>query len=214
MSLKTNDVVNILLKIADRIAENKDYITELDAILGDGDHWANMNKGYQALVGKEEQLRGLKLSDLFKTVGMTLMSTIGGSAGVLYGDAFIKAHMKLIDVEEIDCAKGCEVLDTALNAIMDRGKAAPGDKTMIDSLHGAVCAYKEALEAGVDCAECMKRMQDRARLGMESTKDMEAHKGRATYQQSKGVGHLDPGAVTMYYQLEILAGYVYNEEKI
>lgn len=210
MSLRTNDVVNILVEIAGKIAENKDYITELDAVLGDGDHWANMNKGYQGLLGKEEQLRQMKLSDLFKNVGMTLMSTIGGSAGVLYGDAFIKAHMKLIDVDEIDAEKGCEVLDTALQAIMDRGKAAPGDKTMIDTLHGAVCAYKEALEAGVDSAECMKRMQEGARQGMESTKDMEAHKGRATYQQNKGVGHLDPGAVTMYYQLEILARYVYN----
>ena len=210
MSLKTNDIVNVLLEIAKKIEENKDYITELDAVLGDGDHWANMNKGYQSIVSKEDQLRAMTLSDLFKTVGMTLMSTIGGSSGVLYGDAFIKAHMQLIDVEEIDLSKGYDVLHTALEAIMNRGKAAPGDKTMIDALHGAVTAYKEGLDAGDEVGACMKRMQDGARQGMESTKDMEAHKGRATYQQSKGVGHLDPGAVTMYYQLEILARYVYT----
>lgn len=208
--MKTNDVVNVLVEIADKIAQEKDYITELDAILGDGDHWANMNKGYQAIIVKADELRELKLSDLFKKVGMLLMSTIGGSSGVLYGDAFLKASKTLVDVDEIDSQKGCEVLDTALNAIMNRGKASPGDKTMIDTLHGAVVAYKKALEAGEDTVSCIKSMEQGAKQGMEATKDMEAHKGRATYQANKGVGHLDPGAVTMFYQLEILAKYVYT----
>jgi dihydroxyacetone kinase-like protein len=209
--MKTNDVVNVLVEIAKKIEKEKEYITELDAVLGDGDHWANMNKGYQVIVKKADELRELKLSDLFKKVGMLLMSTIGGSSGVLYGDAFLKASKTLVDVDEIDKEKGCEVLDTALCAIMSRGNAKPGDKTMIDSLHGAIVAYKKALEAGGDIVSCMKDMEHGAKEGMEATKDMEAHKGRATYQVNKGVGHLDPGAVTMFYQLEILAKYVYTD---
>lgn len=206
--LNTKDVVEILKKIADRIAENKDYITDLDAILGDGDHWANMNMGYQKIVTLEEDLLKLNLADLFKKIGMTLMSTIGGSSGVLYGDAFITSHKLLIGTETIDKIKIYEVLNSGLNAMMKRGKAKPGDKTMIDTLYHAVTAYKESIDNNDEFKVSIDKMVESAKLGMESTKEMEAAKGRAFYRNDKGVGHIDPGAVTMFYQIEEFARYI------
>ncbi|WP_066501372.1 dihydroxyacetone kinase subunit DhaL [Abyssisolibacter fermentans] len=206
--LNTKDVVEVLKRIAKRIEENKDYITELDAILGDGDHWANMNMGYQKIVSIEDELLKLNLADLLKKIGMTLMSTIGGSSGVLYGVAFITAHKSLIDVDEIDELKIYEVLNSGLNAMMERGNAKPGDKTMIDTLYHGVKAYKESLDNKEKFETAINKMVKSAEEGMKSTKDMEAAKGRAFYRNDKGVGHIDPGAVTMYYQLEELAQYI------
>ena len=208
MVLNTKDVVEVLKKITKRIEENKDYITDLDAILGDGDHWANMNMGYQKIVSIEEELLKLNLADLFKKVGMTLMSTIGGSSGVLYGDAFITAHKSLIGVEEMDKFKMHEVLDAGLNAMMKRGNAKPGDKTMIDTLYQGVKAFKESLDSNDEFETTVNKMVKAAEEGMKSTKEMEAAKGRAFYRNDKGVGHIDPGAVTMYYQIEELAQYI------
>lgn len=207
MGLSSSNIAEILDIIARKIADEKDYITELDAILGDGDHWVNMNKGYQTLMVKKDDLAGMPPSELFKTIGMTLMASIGGSSGALYGSAFIMSQKLLTDVEEIDLAKGCEVLDSCLQAIMHRGKAKAGDKTMIDPLAEGVAAYKSALAESKDTAGCMTDMVDAARRGMEATKDMPAMKGRATYQTEKGVGHIDAGAVTMFYTLEAIGNW-------
>lgn len=208
MGLTAGNIVEVLGVIAERIAGEKDYITELDAVLGDGDHWVNMNKGYQALVAKKDELARMSPSELFKSVGMTLMASIGGSSGALYGSAFIMSHNQLKDVEDIDLEKGCDVMESCLQAIMHRGKAKAGDKTMIDPLAEAVAAYRSALADGKDSAGCMKDMVDGARRGMEATKDMPAMKGRATYQTEKGVGHIDAGAVTMFYTLEAFGNWI------
>ncbi|MFA5527773.1 MAG: dihydroxyacetone kinase subunit DhaL [Peptostreptococcales bacterium] len=206
--MNTKDIVDIMLEIAQKIQSEKDYITELDSILGDGDHWANMNKGFQKIVSMEEKLRGLDISNCFKTIGMTLMSTIGGSSGVLYGDAFITISKNTMGLEQIDLAKGYEILKVALEAIMERGNAKPGDKTMIDPLAEAVLAFEKSLTQGDDKQTLSRTMSEAAKRGMELTKDMVAQKGRATYRQDKGVGYTDAGAVTMYYQLEILARHI------
>jgi len=206
--MQTNNIVDLFLEIAKKIESEKEYVTELDAVLGDGDHWVNINKGYQKIVSMEEKLRTLSLQNLFKTVGMSLMSTVGGSSGVLYGDAFITASKTLVDVEDIDLNKGVEVLQAALDAMMKRGKAKPGDKTMLDPLSDAIIAYRVALEAGEDKKVVGQKISEGAKKGMEDTKDMVAQKGRATYRQDKGVGYIDAGAMTMYYQLDIVGKYI------
>ncbi len=209
--IKSDEYVDILVDIAKRLDQNKDYITELDSITGDGDHWANMNMGFQKIIDDQEQLKALELAPLFKKIGMVLMSTIGGSSGVLYGSAYI-ATCKAIDGEKvIDANVLATIYLTSVQAIMDRGKAEPGFKTMIDTLHPAAHAYKNALDAGKDESECLDILVDAAQKGMESTKEMVAVKGRATYQANKGVGHLDPGAVTMYYQIDELVKYIKNK---
>ncbi len=208
MGLSSIDIVNVLESIAEKINGEKDYITELDAILGDGDHWVNMNKGYQALIGKFEEMRQMSPAEVFKTIGMTLMSSIGGSSGVLYGSAFIQAHKVLTGNVDIDLQTGYSVMEACLEAIMNRGKAKPGDKTMIDPLSDAVKAYRLALDKNLDAQACMSSVVAAAQVGMESTKDMVAMKGRATYQTNKGVGHIDAGAVTMFYTIEGFGSYV------
>jgi dihydroxyacetone kinase-like protein len=206
--MKTNHIVDMFLEIAEKIESEKEYVTELDAILGDGDHWVNINKGYQKIVSMAEKLRTLSPQDLLKTVGMSLMSVVGGSSGVLYGDAFITASKTLVGVEDIDLNKGVEVLQAALDAMMKRGKAKPGDKTMLDPLSEAIIAYKAALEAGEEKQIVGQKVSEGAKKGMEDTKELVAQKGRATYRQDKGVGYIDAGAMTMYYQLDIVGKYI------
>lgn len=202
VSIGTKEYVDYLLAVAEKIAQEKDYITELDAATGDGDHWANMNIGFSKLVEKESELRGEDLSGLFKKAAMIIMSGVGGSSGILYASAYLKASIAAAGLSVLDAGGICRVLEAELEGIMQRGNGQPGFKTMIDPLYQAVNAMKAALPAGEEAA--VKAMQQGAKAGMEATRDMEAVRGRACYQANKGVGHLDPGAVTMYYQLDLL----------
>jgi dihydroxyacetone kinase-like protein len=211
MGMKSDEVVSVLISIAARIHAEKDYITELDAVLGDGDHWVNMNKGYQALVEKAQEMRGMHLAEVFQTIGMTLMASIGGSSGVLYGSAFLQGRKLLEDADELDLESGCRLMEAGLEAVMARGKAKPGDKTMIDPLHAAVQAYRQMLDKDADTVDCMNAVVNAAREGMEATKDMAAQKGRATYQPTKGIGHIDAGAVTMFYTIDGFASFVIDK---
>jgi dihydroxyacetone kinase-like protein len=206
--ITTKDYIEYIEKVAKRIEENKDYITELDSITGDGDHWVNMNMGFQKLMENKELLLTLPLDALFQKIGMLIMSTVGGSSGVLYGSAYIKASKLLSNKGEIDIYLLSYVLEEKLKAIMERGNAKPGYKTMIDTLFPAVKNLKESLENGIEDYEALQLCKKAALEGMNSTREMEAVKGRACYQANKGVGHLDPGSVTMYYQLEELIDYV------
>ncbi len=208
--MDSNKIIEMFGEIAAKIESEKDYITELDSILGDGDHWVNINKGYQKIMSMTDELRGLPLSKLFMNVGMSIMSTVGGSSGVLYGDAFIKASKVLKDQDSISFELGYEFLNEALNAMMNRGKAQPGDKTMIDPLATAVSAYNTCLNSNVSRVERAEIISQAAYDGMLATKSMEARKGRATYREDKGVGYIDAGAATMYYQLEIMCKYLNN----
>ena len=194
--------VDYLKKVTAKIAAEKDYITELDAATGDGDHWANMNTGFTKLMEMEEQLREVSLAELFKKAAMTIMSSVGGSSGILYASAYLKAAVAVGSAAAMDASKLLEVLEAELQGIMQRGNGQPGFKTMIDPLYQAVEAMKAAMPEGEEAA--IRAMQAGAKRGMEATRDMEAIRGRAYYQANKGVGHLDPGAVTMYYQLDLL----------
>lgn len=204
----SKDYLEYIELIAKRIEENKDYITELDSITGDGDHWVNMNMGFQKLLENKQQLGELSFDMMFQKIGMLIMSTVGGSSGVLYGSAYIKASKVLVNKSEMDIDTLCEVLEEKLKAIMERGDAKPGYKTMIDALYPAIVNLKEAIEKGLDDCEALQQLKKGAIDGMNRTRDMEAVKGRACYQANKGVGHLDPGAVTMCYQIEELVEYI------
>ncbi|SNS63886.1 dihydroxyacetone kinase DhaL subunit [Anaerovirgula multivorans] len=194
--------------VAKKIEASKDYVSELDSITGDGDHWANMNMGFQKLLESKQELVAMRLGQMFQKIGMLIMSTVGGSSGVLYGSAYLKAAKTIGDKTEMDIHLLRDVLEAELNAIMERGNAKPGYKTMIDALYPAVIRLKEAIEKGLDGHEALQELKQGAIDGMNSTKDMEAIRGRACYQANKGVGHIDPGAVTMCYQIETLVEYL------
>ncbi len=209
--LTSKDYVEYIKLAYQKIHASGDYITELDAATGDGDHWANIDSGFGKLNELSDSLAEMTLFEQFKQIGKTMMSVIGGSSGVLYGSAYLAAAKTLKDKETIGNEELCGVLSAMLDAIMSRGNAQPGWKTMIDSLHPAAECYKACLAEGLSEEETLKKVKQAALDGAESTKGMEAVRGRATYQADKGVGHLDPGAVTMSYQIEILTDYALSK---
>ncbi len=202
--LTSKDYANYIRKAYELIHANGDYITALDSATGDGDHWTNINMGFEKLVEVAEELAQKSEFEEFMQIGTIMMSVIGGSSGVLYGSAYLAAAKVLKGKETIGNEELCQVLDAMLQAIMSRGNAQKGWKTMIDCLAPAVECYQACIAVGIDEKTTADKVKQAAIVGAESTKAMEAVRGRATYQANKGVGHLDPGAVTMSYQIATL----------
>ncbi len=206
-TMTSRDYMDYLCRVYEKIAASKDYITQIDAATGDGDHWVNMNMGFLALRNSEAELGALPLSDMFKQIGKKFISVVGGSSGVLYGSAYLEAAKLTHGVDVLDAQLLCNVLDGMTRAIMQRGNTKPGDKTMVDAIHPAVETFKLGLTEGTDLSLLLPAVKRAAMDGAESTKAMVAVKGRAYYQSDKGVGHIDPGAVTMSYQIGLLMDY-------
>ena len=186
-------MIEILKAMAARIDKEKDFLTELDNEIADGDHGINMAKGFNAVVPKIEAMAGKDIGSLLKTTGMTLVSTVGGSAGPLYGTAFMKAGAALKDKMEIDAAIG---------GIQMRGKAVEGEKTMLDAICPAHKAFKAAIEAGEDVKAALGKAVEAAQAGVEYTKTIKATKGRASYIGDRSIGHQDPGATSATFMYE------------
>ncbi len=208
MNLTSKDYVEYIKMISKRYEGCGDYITSLDAATGDGDHWTNINSGFLKLVEIADELEALSISDMMKKIGMTLMSAVGGSSGVLYGSAYLAAAKAAKESETITIDVLKDIYQAMLDAIMQRGNVQPNQKTMIDAIYPAVQALKISIADGFDEKEILVKMKDAALEGAQATKQMEAFRGRACYQADKGVGHLDPGAVTMSYQIETFVQYI------
>ena len=196
--------IEILKAMADRIEAEKDYLTELDNEIADGDHGVNMAKGFNAVVPKISTMVGKDIGSLLKTTGMTLVSTVGGSAGPLYGTAFMKAGAALRDKMEIDGKDLVVALEAAIGGIQMRGKATVSEKTMLDAICPAYDAIKAAVEAGDDIKTALTKGVDAARDGVEYTKTIKATKGRASYIGDRSIGHQDPGATSSLYLMEAM----------
>lgn len=156
MTIRQEDVLAWIKTYAGIIAENKEYLTQLDAAIGDADHGANMNRGFQAVVGKMPEMADKDIGTILKTVGMTLLSTVGGAGGPLYGTLFLQAGMKSVGKMELTLEDWATMLDAAVSGVVMRGKAELGDKTMVDALTPAVQALKQACEAGLDIPTALK----------------------------------------------------------
>ncbi|ABX41641.1 dihydroxyacetone kinase subunit DhaL [Lachnoclostridium phytofermentans] len=206
--LTSKDYADYIRKTYELIYSKGDYITALDSATGDGDHWTNINMGFEKLVEVAEELEQKSVFEEFMQIGTIMMSVIGGSSGVLYGSAYLAAAKVLKEKESIGNEELCQVLDAMLQAIISRGNAQKGWKTMIDCLAPAVECYQACIAQGLDEKVTADQVKQAAIDGAESTRDMEAVRGRATYQANKGVGHLDPGAVTMSYQIATLMDFV------
>jgi dihydroxyacetone kinase-like protein len=184
------------------VAENRDYLTELDAAIGDADHGSNMDRGMRAAVAALDASPPETCGALFSKVGMTLVSTVGGASGPLFGTLFLRIGSTLGDDESAAPLEVAAALRAGLGGVVDRGKAGPGDKTMYDALAPAVDARDEALAAGTDLAAGLKQARDAAAAGRDATTPMLARKGRASYLGERSVGHQDPGATTVALLLE------------
>ena len=180
---------------AAQVAEQRDYLVDLDRAIGDGDHGENMDRGFKAAVEALGQAQPASVAEVLKTVAKTLMSTVGGAAGPLYGTAFLRASKAAGD-GELDSAGVAAVIAGALNGIQARGKATTGEKTMVDAWTPALEAARAAAEAGSDPVAVLEAAATAAEAGAAATEPMRATKGRASYLGERSIGHLDPGAVS------------------
>ncbi|MBU3160960.1 dihydroxyacetone kinase subunit L [Clostridium frigoris] len=216
MSITGLQVISILNKIANVLEENKFYLSELDAAIGDGDHGINMNKGFNAVVTKLKDDDGLDIGIILKKTGMALVSNVGGAAGPLYGTAFMKAAAAVNGKADIDIEDYIKILEAALGGVMMRGKAQRGEKTMIDAIAPAIDAMKKAEDAGQTPIEVLVISKDAAMQGVEHTKTIIATKGRASYLGERSIGHQDAGATSSYLILNTIFEEVklINESKV
>lgn len=180
---------------AAQVAEQRDYLVDLDRAIGDGDHGENMDRGFKASVEALGQAQPASVAEVLKTVAKTLMSTVGGAAGPLYGTAFLRASKAAGD-GELDGAGVAALIAGALDGIQARGKATTGEKTMVDAWAPALEAARAAAEAGSDPVAVLEAAATAAEAGAAATEPMRATKGRASYLGERSIGHLDPGAVS------------------
>jgi dihydroxyacetone kinase-like protein len=205
-------LVEILKNVADTIKENKELLTDLDAAIGDADHGINMNKGFKTVSEKLDTVKDKDCGTILKTVAMTLISTVGGASGPLYGTAFLKASMAVNGKMELDNEDIIKMFDEAIKGIVMRGKAQRGEKTMLDALIPAYEALKGSLEKGDDLSEAFIEAADAAKEGVEYTKTIKATKGRASYLGDRSIGHQDPGATSSYLILKTVAETLNQQE--
>jgi dihydroxyacetone kinase-like protein len=192
-------LIQIITRMAEVVATEKDYLTDLDAQIGDADHGVNLNRGFAAVVAKLPELGEACIGTILKKTGMTLLATVGGASGPLYGTAFMDAGSQMMGKQVIERADLGVIFPAALAGIQRRGKAVCGEKTMVDTLTPVVEYLKEnAANTGLDWAQMKSAIISRARQGMEATQPLKATKGRASFLQERSVGHLDPGAVSCY----------------
>jgi dihydroxyacetone kinase-like protein len=184
------------------IAENRDHLTELDAAIGDADHGSNMDRGMKAVVAALDDARPVTAGALFSKVGMTLVSTVGGASGPLFGTLFLRMGSSFGDAEQASPQQLAAALRAGLEGVVARGKAEAGDKTMYDALAPAVDALEGALSGQATVAEALKRAFEAAMVGRDATTPMLARKGRASYLGERSVGHQDPGATSVALLLQ------------
>lgn len=204
MKLTGKQIIDILSNINKKISENKDYLTQLDASIGDGDHGLNMDRGFNAVMDKLKDDDGGNIGNILKKSGMALVSNVGGASGPLYGTAFMKAGSKLSGKSQIDIDDFLEALKEALEGVKMRGKTDVDDKTMIDALVPAIDAMEKGLNEGKSDLDILRDVKDAAFNGVEHTKEIIAKKGRASYLGERSIGHQDPGATSCALILEAI----------
>jgi dihydroxyacetone kinase-like protein len=195
--------------VGETIISNKQMLTDLDAAIGDGDHGINMARGFEAVKIKMQTLE--KENDIgkaLKTVGMTLISSVGGAAGPLYGTAFLRAATPSQGKDQLDVETIGLMLEAAIIGIKERGKASRGEKTMLDALEPAYEAFMEGAKADKSVIACLEAACEAAQQGVEFTKTIVATKGRASYLGERSRGHQDPGATSSYIMLKALAAFL------
>ncbi|MBV6628139.1 MAG: dihydroxyacetone kinase subunit L [Rivularia sp. (in: Bacteria)] len=202
--MQKSTIITWLQNFTDTIEQNKDYLTELDAAIGDADHGINMERGFKKVIEKLPTVADKDIATILKTVSMTLISSVGGASGPLYGTFFLRASSAVAGKQELDAVNILELLKTGKDGIIARGKTQLGDKTMVDSLHPAIMAFEQAINDGVDIKNAVEKAVAAAEQGMKETIPMVAKKGRASYLGERSKGHQDPGATSIYLMLKSL----------
>ena len=204
-TLTIDRLVEWLAAFRDAVTEQRAWLTELDSAIGDADHGANMSRGMTAVMEKLDQGHPATVDELFKSVGMTLVSSVGGASGPLYGTFFLRMGMTAGAVPSLDGPALAAALRAGLDGIVARGKAEAGDKTMFDAVSPAIDALDAALASGSSIADATRDAADAALVGRDATIPLVARKGRASYLGERSAGHLDPGASSSAILFETLA---------
>lgn len=198
-------VIEILKAIAEKVVEKQHFLTELDNVIGDGDHGINLARGFCEVEKKLPLMEDKDIGAIFKGTGMTLVSTVGGASGPLYGTALMQAGKVVAGKSEITMADFIAVMQAAIEGVMLRGKSTAGEKTMLDSMIPAQEAMAREYAASGDAAAALAAGVKAAQDGVEYTKTIIATKGRASYLGERSLGHQDPGATSFAVMLETVA---------
>ena len=198
----TSKVLEIIKKIIADVDEQKLFLTELDNVIGDGDHGINLARGFDAVDAVMGTFEGKDIGAIMKAIGMKLVSTVGGASGPLYGTAFMKAGAYLNGKTEMNMDDFIGMLEVSIDGIMKRGKAVKGEKTMLDAMIPALDAMKESYGADGDAKKALEAGVAAAEEGIEYTKTIIATKGRASYLGERSIGHQDPGATSFTLMLK------------
>ncbi|MDO4805125.1 MAG: dihydroxyacetone kinase subunit DhaL [Lachnospiraceae bacterium] len=196
--------------ICDTITENKDFLTDLDREIGDADHGVNMARGFTAVLEKVPKDEA-NIGAVLKKTGMTLLSTVGGASGPLYGTAYMEAGKVMAGKTELSSDDFSAALKAAIAGIQKRGKAVRGEKTMLDALIPAAEVFDDQTAAGADLVTALDAACAEAEKGIEFTKTIRATKGRASYLGDRSIGHQDPGATSATLTLEAIRNFLKEE---
>lgn len=198
-------LLEILKQIIATMDEQKDYLTQLDNVIGDGDHGINLDRGFQAIAKQLSSYEDLEVDGILKDVGKQLMKVVGGSSGPLYGSAYKKAGVYLKGKTEISMEDFLGMMDAAIAQIEKLGRSTEGEKTMLDAMIPATKAMKESFANDGDYKKALEAGVNAAKAGVEYTKTIIATKGRASYLGERSLGHQDPGATSFTFMLEDIA---------
>ena len=199
------EIIKWLATVAAVTEENQELLTQLDAAIGDAEHGISMARGFKKVAEQLREAGDKDISSILKTCGMTLVSTMGGAGGLLFGTLFMDGSRELAGKQELGTADVAAFFRAGLAGVSKRGGAQPGDKTMIDALSPAVASLERSVSAGLSPAEAIGEAAAAARQGMTGTTDMVARKGRASYLGERSRGHQDAGATSLYFIIKALA---------
>jgi dihydroxyacetone kinase-like protein len=204
MAVTYEQLLNWLRLIDEGLIEQRGYLTELDSAIGDGDHGTNLARGAAAASSRVDSEQPEYVDDLFRLVGMTLVSSVGGASGPLYGTFFLRFAASAGHVQELTADEFGDALEAGLGGIIERGQPELGDKTMYDAIEPAVRAFRHDLDQN-GVAVAARRASDAAAHGRDATADFVARKGRASYLGERSLGHVDPGAASVALMFGALA---------
>jgi dihydroxyacetone kinase-like protein len=204
MTISSEKLIAWLEKLSGVMKNNRDFLTELDAAIGDADHGINMDRGFGKVMENLPNLKEKDLEIILKSVGMTLMSSIGGASGPLYGTFYMKAGMALAGKEEIDAPGLIDFLKAGVEGILQRGRASRGDKTMVDVWAPVLDTVEAAIDGGASMKDALAMAVEVAEKGVQDTIPLQARKGRASYLGERSIGHRDPGAMSSCLMIRAL----------
>lgn len=205
MALTKQQVVDWLMRCGEVFTQQRDFLTRLDTEIGDADHGLNMNRGFNKVVEKLPSVADKDIGFILKNTGMTLLSSVGGASGPLFGTFFIRAAQAANAKQSLDLAELHQMVQEGVDGVVMRGKAEPGDKTMCDAWWAVVESLGQSAQQQLSVAEALQRASARAEQAVESTITMQARKGRASYLGERSIGHQDPGATSVMLMMKTLA---------